>query len=187
MIEIFLTKQERKSFSELQVGDIFLSPDRMGAESPLVKVSDQGAYLLGTSHLINFWKGGESVIPLVFEDCCDGGSEASPAISEEDTDLLESVFSATNDTPQEEIMENQNKPDEACDVGDFVYTLVRTGASSDKYGSCEICGEFAADVYLQRREARIDLNPIHGRKGRTYRGCSTLFGHKECLLRKRMQ
>lgn len=47
MIEIFLTKQERKSFSELQVGDIFLSPDRMGAESPLVKVSDQGAYLLG--------------------------------------------------------------------------------------------------------------------------------------------
>jgi hypothetical protein len=54
------------------------------------------------------------------------------------------------------------------------YNLVKMGASSSKYGNCEICGEPVADVCMQTIEYKSSYN------GWMY-GSST-FGHEDCLV-----
>jgi hypothetical protein len=60
------------------------------------------------------------------------------------------------------------------------YTLTSTGASSAKYGNCEVCGKPVSEVFQQTEEKRYE-------NGWTRQGCHYLFGHKECLETKRVK
>lgn len=50
------------------------------------------------------------------------------------------------------------------------YRIKSLRASSAKYGACEVCGAWAADVSIQVETL-----------GGSHYGCTTLFGHEECL------
>lgn len=81
--------------------------------------------------------------------------------------------------------------------GVYVYRIQRTGYSSARYGSCEVCGKPCSEVFYQVEGRAYELE--HGtpeeiaetnwtlavnREGRvcvTYAGCKNLFGHEECL------
>ena len=75
----------------------------------------------------------------------------------------------------------------------YRYRLLSTGASSHKYGPCEICGKHATEVFSQCEERTYDLPGtleerledaavyIGGMLGWTHDGCCSLYGHKECL------
>jgi len=58
----------------------------------------------------------------------------------------------------------------------YRYRLTQLHATSDKYGNCEICGEFVADVHYQS-EARRTLRGTW-----THVGCHNPFGHFNCLM-----
>ena len=58
----------------------------------------------------------------------------------------------------------------------YRYRLTRLHATSDKYGNCEICGKFVADVHIQT-ESRGTLQGNW-----TYAECHNLFGHFNCLM-----
>lgn len=60
-----------------------------------------------------------------------------------------------------------------------IFRLVRQNGTSDKYGPCELCGEFVSDMFSQTQMIIDDM-------GHEYYG-GNAFGHKECLiaLRKR--
>lgn len=77
------------------------------------------------------------------------------------------------------------KTDEVLD-GAYKYRLSKGGASSDKYGLCEVCGGYVSDVYLQT-ESRWYAFEHHDVKhsGFTQTGCKSLFGHSQCLISKR--
>ncbi len=62
----------------------------------------------------------------------------------------------------------------------YVYRLSNLGASSKKYGNCEICGEYASEMFLQ-----VELDEsIRGGRGRSRR-TGDAFGHEDCLIAKR--
>lgn len=62
---------------------------------------------------------------------------------------------------------------------EYKYKLSRMGASSDKYGPCEVCDKHVSDVFHQTESRYTD-------RGRwTFSGCHNLFGHEECLISKR--
>ena len=56
----------------------------------------------------------------------------------------------------------------------YEYELLSTKDSSSKYGQCEICKQFASEVFHQ----------IESLNGSFYK-CFDYFGHKECLIKKR--
>ncbi len=65
-------------------------------------------------------------------------------------------------------------------MGKYQYTLKSTGANSQKYGACEICGKYCSDVFMIS-ESREYINPITGQVSFTHNGCRCLFGHEDCL------
>lgn len=68
----------------------------------------------------------------------------------------------------------------------YRYIIKSTGASSSKYGSCEVCGNHATEVYHQLEEQHYTIE--HNDKkteGWTKYECNDYFGHKECLESKR--
>ena len=58
----------------------------------------------------------------------------------------------------------------------FSYRLTQLGASSAKYGLCEVCGKNVSDMYIQTKQHE---KKIAG-KDRIINDCVT-FGHKTCL------
>lgn len=63
------------------------------------------------------------------------------------------------------------------------YHLRSTGFSSGRYGVCEICGQYAWEVFIQ-----CVVTPFirhDGSQGNRYE--ATQFGHKECLENWRQQ
>lgn len=65
----------------------------------------------------------------------------------------------------------------------YRYRLRSLGNSSVKYGNCGVCKEYASDVFIQIEE-RFYRIEIISREGWTQAKCSTLFGHRECLVAK---
>ena len=65
----------------------------------------------------------------------------------------------------------------------YQYSIKNTGASSNKYGNCEVCGKHADTVYLQT-EKRAYAHP-DGSTRFTAHMCHDLFGHEQCLISKR--
>ena len=59
----------------------------------------------------------------------------------------------------------------------YRYNIKSTGASSAKYGNCEVCKLSTSEVFHQMEERQTD-------HGWTIAGCNDLFGHKECLESK---
>ena len=88
---------------------------------------------------------------------------------------------------------------------EYRYRIQSTGASSHKYGPCEVCGKHVSEVFSQieqrwygtqgdpatDNEVMLDLldDPgmyIWGHEvGWTEHGCHSLFGHEACLLKAR--
>ena len=69
----------------------------------------------------------------------------------------------------------------------YRYRIANTGESSRRYGSCDVCGKHASEVYIQIEERKYTVEFASGKKhtGWTQYGCRTLFGHKDCLLSAR--
>lgn len=71
----------------------------------------------------------------------------------------------------------------------YYYELKSTGASSSKFGPCEVCGEYASEVFLQTEQQTYELDELDIQEGVTSNlttyGCKDYFGHKECLLKIR--
>lgn len=70
--------------------------------------------------------------------------------------------------------------------GAYKYRIFRCCASSDKYGPCEVCGEFVSDVHHQTESRSYEFKlgrKIHS--GFTTHECKNLFGHRECVESKR--
>lgn len=65
------------------------------------------------------------------------------------------------------------------DAGQFRYRIKSLGASSAKFGPCEVCAKHVADVLLQT-EGTCYLED-DGTLQTTYYGCRDLFGHEACL------
>ena len=64
----------------------------------------------------------------------------------------------------------------------YAYRLISTGASSDKYGACEVCRTHASEVFHQM-ETRGYPDPDTGAMGYTGHGCrQNTFGHRDCLI-----
>jgi hypothetical protein len=59
------------------------------------------------------------------------------------------------------------------------YKIKAIGASSARYGNCEVCQKHVSDVYLQTHETSY-RNPITGATGWQYAGDA--FGHEACLM-----
>lgn len=64
-------------------------------------------------------------------------------------------------------------------VGVYVYRIRNTGASSAKFGPCEVCGKHVSEVFMQA-EGVSYLDPEWGIQI-TEHECGTLFGHEKCL------
>lgn len=54
-------------------------------------------------------------------------------------------------------------------------------ASSDKYGPCEVCKQYASEVFHQVEEKQF-YSQVQQKIFFTQYGCYDLFGHKECLI-----
>jgi len=67
-------------------------------------------------------------------------------------------------------------------MSEYQYKLKRMGASSDKYGPCEVCNKHVSDVFNQIESKEIGIG---GWGGETRARCHNLFGHEECLISKR--
>lgn len=68
----------------------------------------------------------------------------------------------------------------------YRYRLVNTGYSSTKYGPCEVCGEYASEVFhqIELRHYKFERN-CKVYEGWTTHDCHNLFGHEECLISQR--
>jgi hypothetical protein len=68
-------------------------------------------------------------------------------------------------------------------TGQFRYKIKSMGASSDKYGNCEVCGKRVSDIHLQTSEELVVFEPIGDESDGTHwvhRG--SVWGHEECLI-----
>jgi hypothetical protein len=71
-------------------------------------------------------------------------------------------------------------------VNKYRYRLTNTKESSRKYGVCEVCKEYASEVFLQSEERYYRFEEggkVH--EGWTKNNCNSYFGHEECLKNKR--
>lgn len=66
--------------------------------------------------------------------------------------------------------------------GNFRYKAVPTGASSEKYGPCEVCFKEALEVFMQIEEVWCNDRHRYVR----YR-CLSLIGHLSCLTLQRRE
>lgn len=69
-------------------------------------------------------------------------------------------------------------------LGDYRYRVSSTGASSLKYGNCQVCAGHASEVFMQTEERAYRIEHLN-RSGWTQSGCHVLFGHLDCLRSRR--
>lgn len=69
-------------------------------------------------------------------------------------------------------------------MNEYRYKINSTGGSSAKYGKCEVCGEYATEVFSQSEERKY-FDQITQKEEFTYYKCNSYFGHRECLEGKR--
>jgi hypothetical protein len=55
--------------------------------------------------------------------------------------------------------------------------------SSERFGECEICGQYVVNVYHQVESKGYSKSD--GTKGWTMNGCSDVYGHEQCLISQR--
>ena len=68
--------------------------------------------------------------------------------------------------------------------GQYRYHLHNSGASSAKFGPCEVCGEHVSEVWFQSEEQKYE-RPDHT-QGWTYYKCYDLVGHYECIVARQL-
>jgi hypothetical protein len=69
-------------------------------------------------------------------------------------------------------------------INDRKYTLKSLNDNSAKYGPCEVCEKPASEMFLQTemRQYITYANKLSW----TYADCHDYFGHKDCLISKRI-
>lgn len=66
----------------------------------------------------------------------------------------------------------------------YRYRLKSTGDSSARFGKCEVCDQYASDVFIQAEERQY-WSVLKQDWGWTYHQCRPhLFGHEQCLKSK---
>jgi hypothetical protein len=63
------------------------------------------------------------------------------------------------------------------EAGAMHFTMKNLGASSRRFGACEVCGRDASEVFRQGVSQEYAIGEAHGRLDR-----GSLFGHEACLL-----
>lgn len=63
------------------------------------------------------------------------------------------------------------------EIGALHFTMKNTGASSRRFGACEVCGHDASEVFRQGVSQEYVIGAAHGRLDR-----GSLFGHEACLV-----
>lgn len=71
----------------------------------------------------------------------------------------------------------------AC-LGEMRYVLRKTGATSTRYGNCDICHASARDVCYQVECRAVEVDGVFVWSARD---CRMLFGHKNCLRGARVE
>ncbi len=68
----------------------------------------------------------------------------------------------------------------------YRYRLTNTNHSSSKFGPCEVCQKHVSEVWFQVEERSYQPYPDDDPSTPWTRvGCTTLFGHRRCLVAKR--
>ena len=68
----------------------------------------------------------------------------------------------------------------------YRYRIKSLGNSSAKFGNCEICNQHVSDTHYQVEERYYEFNSQDvSRQGWTSNKCHNMFGHKECLEKRR--
>lgn len=84
----------------------------------------------------------------------------------------------------------------------YRYSLISTGHSSARFGSCSVCAKHASEVFIQFEERKYSLSANKteremfdflndpevykgGKRGWTTNRCFNLVGHEECLRGQR--
>lgn len=67
-------------------------------------------------------------------------------------------------------------------AGTYLYRISSTGYGSSRYGVCEVCRKQCVETSLQVESVTFECD---GAIRQTYAGCSSLFGHAECLVAAR--
>jgi hypothetical protein len=62
----------------------------------------------------------------------------------------------------------------------YHYKLINTNESSKKYGNCEICGQYATEMFHQIEE-KYFKNEFNGENYEGWTEGKSYFGHKDCL------
>lgn len=65
--------------------------------------------------------------------------------------------------------------------GDYRYKIIATGGDSDRFGVCELCREYAVEVYMQTEEVQSSIHPNHYVREH----CRSGIGHQSCLVLSR--
>jgi hypothetical protein len=65
----------------------------------------------------------------------------------------------------------------------YHYRMIRSNASSEKLGPCEVCKKFVSDVHHQIEA--VEYQKESDKTALTYHGCRNLFGHEQCLIAQR--
>ena len=76
------------------------------------------------------------------------------------------------------IFKSTKGPTKIIEKPKYRYKITSTGASSEKYGNCEICDKFVSDVHAMTRYRKTAT-------GEAVEWC--VFGHESCLLKRREQ
>jgi DNA-directed RNA polymerase subunit N (RpoN/RPB10) len=70
----------------------------------------------------------------------------------------------------------------------YRYKIFSTESSSRDYGICDVCGKHVSEVFNQQEERfyqHTDENGDIEKEGWTTYKCTSLWGHKECLISER--
>lgn len=72
----------------------------------------------------------------------------------------------------------------------FNYEIVKLRHGSDRFGPCEVCGEWCQTMVMQNETRDFAYRHNDGRTTteQTYYGCDVpKFGHEDCLISVRKQ
>lgn len=69
-------------------------------------------------------------------------------------------------------------------MNEYRYKLSNWNASSQKYGMCEVCGEYVSEVYYQLEDRKY-FDDVEQKHDYTQYKCKSLVGHKDCLVSQR--
>lgn len=67
-------------------------------------------------------------------------------------------------------------------MDEYRYRISNTGYGSQRYGNCEMCGEYCSEVFILSEQRHYTMEKIRETGWTGHQCLDSLFGHKECCL-----